>query len=142
MQTLNKLAFNRWKDKVIPATFASLVLGAIYIFTSHFPVGPITWLSQLPAAIIVAITSLARLNDIKPEQNDWHWHLRRAGFILAGTAAVAFITCPFTTPIVWPTWKGVILEWGVALAWLTTPSMPPWSKYITGNFRNKDKIKP
>ena len=129
--------------KVVEAKPISIALGAIALFAGYgltlvVPTGWLTYFVLVPAAAIVLVTCVARLNDIKPDQKEKRWHVRGVGFILAGTGAVTFLTVPFTEPSLFPSWKSVILMWGLALTWLTTPNMPPWWKYITGEFRQKD----
>lgn len=42
---------------------------------------------------------------------------------------------PFLEDPAFPTWRAVVLLWGFALTWLTTPDHPPWDYYITGKYR-------
>jgi hypothetical protein len=88
----------------------------------------------LPALLVIAVTAMVRANDIGwAHKLDWHWHVRRLGLVIVGGAATAFTLSPF-----WPTGNplmfhlcGGAMLWGFTLAWITTPGMPPWWKYIT-----------
>jgi hypothetical protein len=100
-----------------------------------------TYVAMLPALLILAITSLVRANDIGWHLKNWHWNVRRFGFMLTGAAATGFMTEP-----VWHwhlRWLYVFcamcLVWGFALTWLTTPGMPPWWRYVSGAYRLSGK---
>lgn len=83
-------------------------------------------------AIILLVTAVARLNDIKRTQSSKRWWVRRLGLLLVSVAMIIFITAYFTVAA--PYWKAIMTLaglWGFALTWITTPGMPPWNKYIT-----------
>jgi len=85
---------------------------------------------------IVFLTSLARLNDITAMGK--RWQIRRLGLILTGASSVVLVVAPIIDETyAWPTWRFVALSWGFALTWLTTPGMPPWHKYISGEYKQK-----
>jgi hypothetical protein len=65
--------------------------------------------------------------------------LRRLGLILVGLGTFQFAVGPFSAHPKYPTWIGAMMAWGVALTWFTTPGMPPWLKYVTGEYRNGGK---
>ena len=115
---------------------AVIVLLAVYFGSVFIPPGVVTWLLILPPSLVVAITALARVNDIGPEKMQMHWHVRRLGLIMAGAGAVMLMATPFGETPAYPTWRVVVLVWGMALTWLTTPNMPPWWHYVTGEYRN------
>lgn len=118
---LNKMAF---------ATVAAI---ALFLYTIGVTVKP-SWLTyglQLPSLVIMALTALARVNDIGPDRKGWQWEGRRIAFSAAGAAAIALMFGPFSGQD-FPSWRGLLLTWGVAGVWLTTPGMPPWDKYIMG----------
>lgn len=123
---------------------AVVVLLAVYFGSVFIPPGVVTWLLILPPSLVVAITALARVNDIGPEKIQMRWHVRRLGLIMAGAGAVMLMATPFGETPAYPTWRVVVFVWGVALAWLTTPNMPPWWHYVTGEYRNRppDPSKP
>lgn len=84
------------------------------------------------AALIILVTAVARLNDIKRSQSSKRWWVRRSGFGLTSVSMLMFIASHFT--ISSPHWDAIMLItglWGIALTWLTTPGMPPWWKYIS-----------
>lgn len=126
------------KKQALPAAISAGLLLGIFELSINVPRGWASWLVGCPASGIIAITSLARANDIKPEMTGMIWHLRRLGFITAGTAAVTYLTVPLAADPMWPSWRAGLLQWGVALSWLTTPGMPPWRRYISGKFRKKE----
>lgn len=85
------------------------------------------------ALLIIGITAVARLNDIKRDQLTLQWHARRLGLVLIGVACVVLVVRPlygFAAPSAWE----ALLYWGQALTWITTPNMPPWHKYIVGGW--------
>lgn len=120
------------------AIAAVSALGAVYWLSTVVPSGPLTWALVIPADVIIALTALARLNDMTEKSNGWRGQVRRIGFLLAGVAAVGYIFLELEGRPQYPPWKSVMLQWGVALAWLTTPGMPPWYRYISGDFRKKE----
>lgn len=84
------------------------------------------------AALILLVTAVARLNDIKRSQSSKRWWFRRFGLLLVTICMVMFIASYFTTAV--PYWKEIMQMcglWGFALTWITTPGMPPWHKYIS-----------
>lgn len=84
------------------------------------------------AALLILVTALARLNDIKRMQNSKRWWTRRFGLLLVSVSMVMMISAYFTTGT--PYWNQIMRItglWGFALTWLTTPGMPPWWKYIS-----------
>lgn len=91
--------------------------------------------SVLPLLVIV-ITCIARLNDIGRSSTELRWHFRRLGFVLVGGASSWLLLSPM--------WHfdyvieaGVMFLIGQAMVWVTTPNMPPWWRYITGEFRTE-----
>lgn len=114
----------------------SVVL-ALYALSVLIEPGWVTYLLSLPAMLIVALTALARVNDITLEKTGRNWQLRRLGFCMAGTAAVMLAGGPLTSsePM---SWRSVFTYWGVALVWLTTPNMPPWWRYVSGEYKAPD----
>jgi hypothetical protein len=117
------------------------VLGGAYYLVSNKTPGWLTYGMIVPPSLINLITCVARVNDMSSHDHDWRWHLRKLGFIVAGTASVAFLTQPFTLGARFPSWSAVMLAWGVAASWFTTPNMVPWWRYISGEFRQKDLVK-
>lgn len=118
-------------------TVAVVTLLAVYFGSVFIPPGVVTWLLIIPPSLVVAVTALVRVNDIGPEKMQLVWHVRRLGLIMAGAGAVMLMATPFGKAPSYPTWRVVVLVWGIALAWLTTPGMPPWWLYITGKCRTR-----
>lgn len=131
MKSRLKKAKNKlWLNRVAVAAMGGVV-GLLYTLGVTVKPGWLTYAIQLPALIIIALTALARVNDIREDRVTWHWQARRLFLSMAGTAGVAFIFAPFGDGE-FPTWRGLLVAWGVAGTWLTTPGMPPWSEYIFG----------
>lgn len=84
------------------------------------------------AALLISVTAVARLNDIKRSQNSKRWWVRRVGLLLVTVSMVMVVASYFTlaTPY-WVQVQRFTGLWGFALTWLTTPGMPPWWKYIS-----------
>ena len=127
--TKNKAMLNK-------LAIASVAGSAVFLYTIGVTVKPgwLTYLVQLPSLVIIAITALARVNDIGAERTSLEWQARRTFLSLAGTCAVAYGVAPFWGDV-FPSWLSVAMTWGLAGSWLTTPGMPPWDKYIMGKAR-------
>lgn len=99
-------------------------------------VGWLTYaLSAIPLLIII-ITAVARAYDIK--DLSWRGFARKMGMILVASSATSLIVAPLLGYYgSFPLWRNVMLYWGFALAWLTTPNMPPWWKYVSGEYKLK-----
>lgn len=110
-------------------------LFAVFSAAAFVPAGPITSVLMIPACVVILLTALARANDIGPEYMSWIWQVRRMGLVLAGSGAVMYMFSPWTEGGEPVPWRAVALAYGVALAWLTTPVLPPWWDYITGRYR-------
>ena len=119
----------------VPFTLALLVVAGFYFASMAFPPGWLSYLASLPPAVICAITALARVNDIGPERMGARWQVRRIALILVGAGSVMVMGAPFAADPIFPAWRTVVLLYGFAGAWLTTPGMPPWEYYITGAYR-------
>lgn len=117
------------------ATTTFLVL-LIYAGSKTIPAGWPTYLLMLPAALLNLATCYARLNDIGPENMGPRWQIRRVGFLILGVGIGTFIGLPFTDDPVFPTWRSVLMMNGLALAFLSTPQMVPWSWWWEGHYRD------
>lgn len=84
------------------------------------------------AALLILVTAVARINDIKRDKSEVRWWVRRIGLLLVSVSMVLLIASYFTvaSPYWNPTMKITGL-WGFCLTWLTTPNMPPWWKWIS-----------
>jgi len=118
--------------KHIPLAGVLAGLGALYATGVIAEPSCLTYLMQVPSLLILSFTALARVNDIGPERTGWIWQWRRVGLSLVGVASVSLLAAPFVGDYNWPTWKGLMLSWGFALSWISTPGMPPWWKYVSG----------
>lgn len=126
------------KVQAAQAIAATMVLGLIYWLSTVIPPGPMTWALAIPADLIIALTALARVNDLDPAHTGFRWQIRKIGYMLAAVAAVGYIFLELEGRPQYPPWKSLMLQWGVALTWLTTPGLPPWHRYINGDFRKKE----
>ena len=137
-----KKFFNSLRKKAalnaLPVAVTASILAGLYALGVVVDAGFITYLVSLPALAVIATTALARVNDIREEHVGWQWQLRRVGLTLVGTAAVVGAYSPIVHPSTYPTWKTLVLYYGFALTWLTTPNMPPWWRYISGESKGKN----
>lgn len=119
-----------------PFMFVLAVLAIVYLASSLYEPGWITYAASVPPSLVITLTALARVNDMGPEAMRGKDHLRRFGLIFSGTGAVMVLFWPATDtfPI---SWRLVVLLWGVACTWITTPGMPPWQDYITGRHKTR-----
>lgn len=125
-------------EQVMYLSATSLVLAMILGVATTLEPGWFTWALALPAHLIIIVTALARVKDLK--EMNLRSQVRRIGLVLSGAGSVVFMMAPFVDSIGdFPTWKALLLVWGVAFTWLTTPNHPPWWKYITGEFRELAK---
>ena len=83
-------------------------------------------------ALLILVTAVARVNDIKRTQNGKRWWARRIGLGLVAVSMVIMISAYFTVAA--PYWNPIMRLtglWGFCLTWITTPGMPPWWKWIS-----------
>lgn len=112
--------------------FALAVMMFFYVFMVSRSNGWFAWVLSVPPGIVIMITAWCRVTDMSACNLGWHWQARKVGLALAGSGAAAVMVAPFTTHQLFPGWEVLIMMWGFALAWLTTPNMVPWWRYITG----------
>lgn len=85
-------------------------------------------------ALVILVTAIARLDDIKRTQNSKRWWVRRVGLLLVTASMMMFIASHFSVGAAyWNEITKLMAIWGWALTWITTPGLPPWWKYITRN---------
>jgi hypothetical protein len=114
------------------ATLLLAISGALVYLASFVQPGWFTYaLSVLPLAVI-SFTALARANDICATLTGWNWQMRRIGLVLTGVATALMILMPLGKTHDFPTWTQVMIDWGVAMTWFTTPGMPPWWNFMLG----------
>jgi hypothetical protein len=118
----------QWK----PILISALLVVGIYFIAVNVSAGWLSYIASSIALLIVMVTSLVRANLIGHELTHKRWHVRRFGLVLVGLASVWLLLAPFGMVMDFPTWKEVLLRWGFALSWLTTPGMPPWWRLMTG----------
>lgn len=125
--------------------FMLVVVMMIYASSVLVKPGWLTYLLSAGAMVVIAVTALARLDDISPDQCSSRWQVRRAGLIMVGAASIGIGIEPVTIlafkgmPMEdFPSWKEVMIRAGFALTWITTPHMPPWWRYISGEFKTVD----
>lgn len=136
------------RQNAIPFLIIVALLMGLYFLSLAVKPGWITWAISAAGLFIIAVTVLARLNDITPDQTSKEWQARRVGLVLAGASAIGLM---FNEPLVvllhgidaaiFPTWRDVSFKWGITLMLLTTPQQPPWWKYITGEYKTVRQAK-
>lgn len=126
--------------QILPSLVLTILLGLAYYVTRVVPPGWITYWASFGALVIVWLTAVARLNDIKARGKKWH--VRRLGMLLVGLAATGMMAMPLFPERDFPSWMEVGMRWGLACAWLTTPNMVPWWKYISGTIAPDDSTQP
>jgi len=110
----------------------SVIVLILYALTLSISAGWVTYLISTPALLVIGLTSLARANDIGEDATEARWDVRRFGLALTGSIALMYLVGPLFNQ--YPSWRSAILIWGVALTWLTTPGMPPWWQWVTGEW--------
>lgn len=120
---------------------AALVL-LVYAMSLFIEQGWITYLLSAPAFLTIGLTSLARANAIHEDSTGPQWDSRRMGFATAGSTALVYLVGPIFE--IYPNWLELLMAWGVANVWLTTPNMPPWWKWWSGEWKDihvKEQLK-
>ena len=131
---LNKTRSKAMMHK-LPLIVSIFAVALLYWFGALQKPSFFTWGLQLPALVVLCVTALARVNDISKERTAWIWQWRRIGLTLVGVCSAAWMFAPFQETPDFPSWKTVMLAWGFALSWISTPGMPPWWKYVSGEAR-------
>ncbi len=126
LERLRAQAFHQ----ALPTAMLMAVMMGLYLLTILVSPGWVTYWLSSAALMVIWLTSVARVNDITARGK--RWHVRRLGLVLCGVTAVALVAEPLFPPIDFPSWTEVWLRWGFALTWFTTPNMPPWWKFISG----------
>lgn len=103
---------------------------SMYCLASFVSVGWITYGLSVFSLLMMCVTCLGRLNDIGTDKVGHRWNMRRLGFVMVGLSTVTLLGMPLLGAMDAPSWSEVFLRWGVMLVWLTTPGMPPWTKWI------------
>lgn len=119
-------------EHVLPFLGVIAFILIFYIASVMIPAGAVTTLISLVCLSLIGLTALARLNDIPHDYTSRRWQIRRLGLILGGAACINLSVAMLTEP---PQWREVMLYLGVWLTWFTTPNMPPWWRYISGQHR-------
>lgn len=114
---------------------ACLLLGLHWASTS-LERGWLSWWLSLPPLVIIVITALARINDITATGK--RWFFRRLGLLLVAGGALSLGVAPLLGySLGFPSWTNLVLYYGMATTWITTPNMPPWWKYVSGEYKLK-----
>lgn len=123
----------KWSSVIGTVLIAAIVL-ALIIGVSDTPPSWATWGVAAPALAVLAVTAAARLQDISGRGK--RYFFRRLGMILVGAGCGALLLAPILGySNSFPTWRGAVVYLGMALAWVTTPNMPPWWRYISGEYK-------
>ncbi len=115
----------------IPSLALFLAIIALYVLNQTVTPGLACYLLSIPALALISFTALARVNDIKADQVEWNWHLRRFGLVFAGCGSAAMILAPLGGLIEYPSWTELMIYYGIAMTWFTTPGMPPWWQFMS-----------
>jgi hypothetical protein len=127
-----KARFSELKTHWIPIVGGFGSASGIFYLQQTDDASMYSYLVSLPAYLLIIITALARVNDIRPTQASKRWQFRRFGLSLVAAACGMFALMPFGEVPRYPTWLATGFTWGLAFSWLTTPNMPPWWRYIAG----------
>lgn len=121
--------------KLKQGSFGILALGITYAASLLDP-GWVSYFISLPAFAVIAATATSRIVDMQ----GWELHhaVRRTGFLLMIAYVAAMTISPFTETPTFPSWYAVVGTWGLTMCWLTTPNMPPWWKWVSGQYKYKD----
>lgn len=131
------------KAHIIPFLCVVAVMMIFYYGSRVIAPGWATYILSSVACLFLGVTALARVNDIAVTQTELRWQLRRLGLILVGAASMGLLLSPFLSLLSdnhaveadWPSWREVMMRVGFAFVWLTTPGMPPWQYYISGEYK-------
>lgn len=124
------------KLSALQAVLAAILVVAPMWLIEAAGVGWTTWALSIPPLGVIILTALARAYDIK--DTSARGFTRKMGMILVAASATSLLISPLLGyTLSFPLWRHVMLYWGFALAWLTTPNMPPWWKYISGEYKLK-----
>ncbi len=122
------------KSDVLVAGVGACTIIAFYFLTTLAKPGLVSWIATMPALLVIFLTAVSRINDITSTQK--RYQLRRIGLTMSAVGAAGIAIAPLFGSDM-PSWRGVMMTWGWALTWLTTPNMPPWWKYISGEYKLK-----
>lgn len=81
--------------------------------------------------LIVSITMLARANDLRWKPG-LKWQIRFLGFVLCGTMPIGILGAEAAYQA-WPSPYEAFFRLGLMCVFVTTPYLPPWWKWISGN---------
>lgn len=88
------------------------------------------FLVSTASLLVITITMLARANDLR-WQPGFKWQVRLVGFILCGTAPIGIVGAEWMTGV-YPSPYEACFRLGLAFVFVTTPYLPPWWKWISG----------
>lgn len=80
--------------------------------------------------LIIAITMLCRANDLR-WRSGLKWQVRMIGFVMCGALPVGIIGSELYEQN-WPSPYEALFRLGLMFVFLTTPYLPPWWKWISG----------
>lgn len=140
MAEKRKSSYKLTKSAMVTATALLLAMYGCMVLIKP---GIFTSLLSGSILFLLAITALARVNDIEPTKTSRRWHVRRFGLVMAGTGAVALTAAPWLEGAPYASWEDIVFQLGMLLTWMTTPHMPPWWEWIskkdgTGNDATKN----
>lgn len=80
--------------------------------------------------LIIAITMLCRANDLR-WRSGLKWQVRLIGFVMCGALPVGIIGSELYEQN-WPSPYEALFRLGLMFVFVTTPHLPPWWKWISG----------
>ena len=130
------MKISKAKLSILQALLAAVIVTTSMWVVEAAGVGWTTYLLGMPPLVIIILTAIARAYDIKDQS--WRGFTRKMGMILIASSSLSLLMSPLLGyTMSFPLWRNVMLYWGFALAWLTTPNMPPWWKYVSGEYKLK-----
>lgn len=126
------------RNNIIPVALISIAAISVYILSLHVETGIRTYLASCVCLCGIGATALARISDIKAEQNTPRWHVRRFGLGMVFAGSIWLMLAPVLSGAPYPGWRNLMFQFGILLVWVTTPGMPPWWRYISGEYRSND----
>ena len=133
----------RWeiaRQHALPAISIVTVVISFYYAYKMVPAGWVSYIISTFFLFLIGLTALARLNDIPHSYTHMRWQIRRGGLMMVGVSCLWLGVAPIMQAwsgahVDFPSWYEVMLRCGMFFVWMTTPMMPPWHRYISGEYR-------
>lgn len=122
-----KLLAQHWKALVV----ALITLTFFYVFMMQRDQSWLAWFLAIPPCLVIIITAWCRVTDMSAQITDWSSEMRKVGLTLAGSGGGVVLAGPFGLYQFFPSFELLVLLYGFAFSWFTTPNMVPWWQYIS-----------